>query len=115
MKRIIVSIYFCLSPAITFCQSQENKIDFNFGFEKINPTSKLPLGWYQVSRKDFGIKTDTTQKHSGKIFCRNAKKRLFWILGIGASFKNEQEAGFGGSECMIKEMIKENCSPLLWS
>ena len=44
---------------------KQNK-SFNFGFEKINNLETLPNNWFRWGTKDFVLRIDSIEKHSGK-------------------------------------------------
>lgn len=44
---------------------KQNK-SFNFGFEKVNNFQALPNPWFQWGTKDYVLRIDSTEKHSGK-------------------------------------------------
>lgn len=65
MKKTVLILILSLFSYFAFCQT-ENKTDFNFGFERISNKDKLPDNWFRWGTTDYNLKSDSTEKHSGK-------------------------------------------------
>jgi hypothetical protein len=65
MKKTALILTLSLFSYFAFCQT-ENKTDFNFGFEKISKKGQLPDNWINLGTKDYKLKVDSIEKHSGE-------------------------------------------------
>ena len=64
MKKTILSVVFLWFYLFVTAQN-ENKTDFNFGFERITTRDQLPDKWYKWGTDNYIVKPDLTEKHSG--------------------------------------------------
>lgn len=64
MMKTIASFLLFSATTTSLCQSPYNKLEFNFGFEKITPGNKLPDHWFKWG-SGYNLLLDTLEKHSG--------------------------------------------------
>jgi hypothetical protein len=66
MKRKILYMFINLITCLAFGQNT-NKPDLNLGFEVSSSYGKLPDNWVKLGMKDYILKVDSSEKHSGAV------------------------------------------------
>ena len=106
MKKIFISLLLIFSYFISFCQKENDSLDFNFGFESISKNSTLPNNWIKWG-DGYNLKIDTIEKHSGKnsILIEPATKKTKNSFGCIAY---PIPAEYEGNEIEVKAYFKLN-------
>lgn len=72
MLRILLTTFFVFYQLISFCQTSSDSLkyakdEYNLGFEKLKPGTKLLEGWsLGTSGSGYKVAIDSTEKHDGK-------------------------------------------------